>query len=1016
MINWNFIKVSLILIFICSLIAVANPEKFEKKISNDVGVNSVENVDSIVEEQRKSAIDMLEAYEEFKPFAFSSYISSKTSKTEKGMLTALYNLILNKESIANHKKITFDTSALKNKRIAEFKKKLPKSLKSSQDILFKLAENGDEEAQKFLAEYELYGKGGLPMDLSSAFNRYKKLAENTGNPNAQFMLAIFYSTGLGGVETNPALSHIYLNMAALQDHSQAQVMLANKYYYGIEVPQNCEKSIELLQIVSKKSMKHYYSGPPLGRKIPKPKKWLYSKKGGIYGIRTSSKSPESKEKAVQEKTNLVEYYKFKASKKDLPSYIALYQIYDGGIYNVKQDYKKSAKYLLEAANLAFIPGTTKLRNPELEKNPHLSYLYVMLGKIYLHGEGVAQNYEEALKWFEAGAEKKYGSCHNALGIMYFDGLGVTKNNAKAINHFKNAAKAKHSDGLVYYGLSLASSNPSEAAKLFYEAMKNDNFRGYYYYSDLFKNSDSFKSLCNSFNNYYRQVIYNADWEYSVTDIAEAAYDHGAIHSSLVAYLISAEMGYKYGISNSAYLLEKYIDRFDPGKFKNHVDILNISNINTLTAVYWTRGANSGIVDCRLKQGDYYFNGIGVEKSMSKAAAAYMLSAELEENEMAMWNLGYMYEFGIGVKRDFHLAKRWYDRSLEGYKSSVLAVGYSMTRLAISYFIAKFSGEDVGTGPLFMAPPPKSEPVSPKNAGSNLNNQPRDNANNKNELKGGENGNSKPKYDFLNEGDDSGDNQFDKNQTSPKKKVIFSFTLSTYHIIAALCLLLGYLVIIRNRRANQINNNFNARNDVNYNARNDFGNNANNNVNNNAQNNNFSVRQNTTAQNHQSSNIYQHISNLPQNSADENTQNSQSGFIQNTKLPQSSSSQPLLDNLVQNIHDINKPIQEDYILDEDINESIQSPETNILKVSKLETPESIKNHSLQNKDVESFKDILDSDMKNRIDKILDEPQSNKVGNISSSKISEEEAYQNGEAHETKNVEGSTDDKVNDSSSS
>ncbi|OMJ23993.1 Protein sel-1-like protein [Smittium culicis] len=994
MLNRSLIKVSLLLLYFCSLIVVVKPENFEKDISNDVGVNSVENVDSIAEGQRKSAIDMLEAYEEFKPFAFSRFISSKTSKTEKGMLTALYNLILNKESIANHKRLTFDTSGLKNKRIAEFKKKLPKSLKSSQEILFKLAENGDEEAQKFLAEYELYGKGGLPMDLSSSFNRYKKLAENTGNPNAQFMLAIFYSTGLGGIETNPAL-----------DHSQAQVMLANKYYYGIEVPQNCEKSIELLQIVSKKSMKYYYSGPPLGRKIPKPKKWLYSKKGGVYGIQTSSKSPKSKEKAVQEKSNIVEFYKFKVSKKDLASHIALYQIYDGGIYNVKQDYKKSAKYLLDAANIVFIPGTTKLRNSELENNTHLSYLYVMLGKIYLHGEGVAQDYKEALKWFEAGAEKKYGSCHNALGIMYFDGLGVSKNNAKAINHFKMAAKADHSDGLVYYGLSLASSNPSEAAKLFYEAMKKDNFRGFYYYSDLFKNSDSFKSLCNSFNNYYRQVIYNADWEYSVTDIAEAAYDHGAIHSSLVAYLISAEMGYKYGLSNSAYLLEKYLDRFDPGKYKNHIDILNISSINTLTAVYWTRGANSGIVDCRLKQGDYYFNGIGVEKSMSKAAAAYMLSAELEENEMAMWNLGYMYEFGIGVKRDFHLAKRWYDRSLEGYKSSVLAVGYSMTRLAISYYIAKFSGEDVGTGPLFMAPPPKSEPVSPKNAGPNLNNQPGDNANNKNELKRDENGNNKPKYDFLNEGEDSGDSQFDNSQKRPKAKVVFSFTLSTYHIIAALCLVLGYLIIIRNRRANQVNNNLNARNNVNHNARNNLGNIANNNVNSNTQNNNLYIRQNIPTQNHQSSYTYQHLSNLTQNPDNENTQNSQSG-----------SSQPLLDKIVQNIHDISKPIQEDYILDEKQNEPSQSPETNSLEASKLETPESIKNHNLRNKEDESLKDTLDSDLTNLIDKILQEPQSKKIGNISGSKTSEEEAYQCSEEQEIKSVEGSTNEKVNDSSSS
>jgi SEL1 protein len=31
--------------------------------------------------------------------------------------------------------------------------------------------------------------------------------------------------------------------------------------------------------------------------------------------------------------------------------------------------------------------------------------------------------------------------------------------------------------------------------------------------------------------------------------------------------------------------------------------------------------------------------------------------------MAYWNLGYMYENGLGVPRDWHLAKRHYDLAL-----------------------------------------------------------------------------------------------------------------------------------------------------------------------------------------------------------------------------------------------------------------------------------------------------------------------------------------------------------------
>jgi len=43
---------------------------------------------------------------------------------------------------------------------------------------------------------------------------------------------------------------------------------------------------------------------------------------------------------------------------------------------------------------------------------------------------------------------------------------------------------------------------------------------------------------------------------------------------------------------------------------------------------------------------------------------YQAAAENEKSSLAMWNLGFMYEYGIGVKKDLYLAKRYYDRSLE----------------------------------------------------------------------------------------------------------------------------------------------------------------------------------------------------------------------------------------------------------------------------------------------------------------------------------------------------------------
>ena len=48
--------------------------------------------------------------------------------------------------------------------------------------------------------------------------------------------------------------------------------------------------------------------------------------------------------------------------------------------------------------------------------------------------------------------------------------------------------------------------------------------------------------------------------------------------------------------------------------------------------------------------------------------------------MAYWNLGFMYENGHGVPQDWHLAKRYYDLSLETSTESYLPVMLSLGKL------------------------------------------------------------------------------------------------------------------------------------------------------------------------------------------------------------------------------------------------------------------------------------------------------------------------------------------------
>jgi TPR repeat protein len=68
-----------------------------------------------------------------------------------------------------------------------------------------------------------------------------------------------------------------------------------------------------------------------------------------------------------------------------------------------------------------------------------------LGVMYRNGEGVAQNDQEAVKWYRLAAEQGNVLSQNLLGLQYLaGGMGVVQNYKDALNWFILAAKQGHS--------------------------------------------------------------------------------------------------------------------------------------------------------------------------------------------------------------------------------------------------------------------------------------------------------------------------------------------------------------------------------------------------------------------------------------------------------------------------------------------------------------------------------------------------------------------------------------------
>jgi TPR repeat protein len=85
-----------------------------------------------------------------------------------------------------------------------------------------------------------------------------------------------------------------------------------------------------------------------------------------------------------------------------------------------------------------------------------------LGVMYYKGQGVRQNYTEAMKLFRKAADHGnteaqnylggHAEAQNYLGVMYYEGQGVSENYPEAIQWFRKAAYKRHAEAQFNLGI------------------------------------------------------------------------------------------------------------------------------------------------------------------------------------------------------------------------------------------------------------------------------------------------------------------------------------------------------------------------------------------------------------------------------------------------------------------------------------------------------------------------------------------------------------------------------------
>ncbi|KAL1952933.1 hypothetical protein VTO42DRAFT_3936 [Malbranchea cinnamomea] len=575
--------------------------------------------------------------------------------------------------------------------------KLNPQLREAVQLLEGAADDNNPDALFLLAEMNFYGNYTNPRNYSKAFNYYQSLASLTGNSTAQYMLGFMYATGIGGaVERDQGKAMLYHTFAAMNGNIRSQMTLAFRRYMGIGASQDCDQAAYYYKQVADKAIEYYRSGPPGGRTLTKESYRWADDQGGVYGegASVSSSGPNANRDGHHANSDssledVLEYLVLRTKDGDVKATFTLGKMYYEGTRHLPRNFKKAMIYFgLVAKQYWNKDGKVNPNHPVgIEKLASKAAGHI--GLMFLRGEGTEQNFEKAAMWFKRGIANGDASCQHYLGLMYLHGYGVPQDALKAAFYFKASSEQDFPAAEVRLGaLFLDQGDVSTATRYFELAARYRSIEAYYYLAEIADQGLGGERHCGVATAYYKMVAEKAEALHSAFNEANTAYENGDKETALIAAMMAAEQGYENAQANVAFLLDEQrsvlsLDPILPWSSKRRRP--SILKNAALALIYWTRSARQANADSLVKMGDYYLQGYGTSVDIQKASSCYHTAAEGHHSAQAFWNLGWMYENGIAVEQDFHMAKRYYDLALETNEEAYLPTKLSLLRLKLRSF-------------------------------------------------------------------------------------------------------------------------------------------------------------------------------------------------------------------------------------------------------------------------------------------------------------------------------------------
>lgn len=660
--------------------------------------------------------------------------------------------------------------------------------------------------------------------------------------HAHFMLGVIYSTGLfGKVEKDAAKGMIHYQMAADLGSIQAEMTLAHKFMFGINTAENLEHAFYYFSLVKEKIEKKISLNKVKVEKTPLnfANELIFNVNldkfdvswadvaGGLYDTSTQAidtiryfETFEDYAWIKNQNTPSDEDDYSLGDDTTLDGYHILYfftQKYYTGDYLQSRDYGKAFKYadicvrsgieepeirdLLQNSpnNKTIVSSSTILGTEffiQIDEDGGIKPLQEFVGRcaqylghMYLRGEGVDVNYEEAAKYINIARElTSHQVFINDFALMKYYGLGVPQDREEAIQIFDQGRKFASSR--YYRGIAAIDKSREKMSSLNPYVIPEDAYRMLLTSSPY--NSMAKRELISVFENRLYNIpnqniagVYNSyvklfndmyfDFKipfYSFINANISDSSSTELWTSISTLAIASELGYADAQASLGTILYPTLGNFKSKKYRNdpqNQDVYTAKRFEEalfyleVSARHYNRdsiiflgdmhynglyssveeqlrddplynrpfwqymmplaSAEDGVQDnwlifiakkvfdffkfglqpiyLRLKNYYYVEDIIAVKgeeqraiipRDFNKAIAYYHEAASLGSH-LASFNVGWAYEYGIGVTQDLHLAKRYYDLSLERSSDGYLPVMYAVYRIRLKAFLWSMLGFD-----------------------------------------------------------------------------------------------------------------------------------------------------------------------------------------------------------------------------------------------------------------------------------------------------------------------------------